>query len=163
MVSWEVLSNNIQDSVLLSTRANRINRNFPNHSTVGPWCGAESSHRLSSLEWPPHPMYSLVQESYQCSGLGLPELHRRCNWFQSCYLLTPNFLLALLDWPWTFLWGYLAFFWWHWPVNGTCYLHCLALPPCTLVRGITAQMCWGLPAHLPCEVASLLQLLTVPK
>lgn len=166
MVSSDVLSNNIQDTALLSTHVNSINRNFPNHSTVSPCQGPESTHRLSSLDWPQHPMYSLVQEAYQWSGLGLPELRCRCNWFQSCHLLIPNFHLSFLNWPWTFLWGYLAFAWWHWPVDGTCCLHCLALLPCALVEGITAQLCWGhpwLPAHVPCGVASLLQFLTVPR
>lgn len=165
MVSSDVLSNNNQDTVLLSTHANRINRNFPNNSTVSPCWGPESTHRLSSLVWPQHPTYSLIQEAYLHSGLGLPALRHRCDWFQSCYLLIPDFHLAFLNWSWNFLWGYLAFFWWHWPVNGTCCLHWLALLPCTLVRGITAKLCWGhpwLPAHLPCGIASLLQLLSVP-
>lgn len=143
MVSSDILFNNIQDTVLLSIHANRINRNFPNHSTVSSWQDPESIQRLSSLDWPQHPMYSLVQEAYQCSGLGLPELHRRCNRFQSCRLLIPNFHLAFLNWPWTFLWGYLAFLWWHWPVSGTCCLHCLALLPCALTGGLPSSCAGG--------------------
>lgn len=97
MVTFDVLSNNIQDTVLLSSHANRINRNFPNHSTVFPCWGLESTHRFSYLELPQHPIYSLVQETHQCSWLSLPELHHRCYWFQSCHLLIPNFCLAFLN------------------------------------------------------------------
>lgn len=49
----------------------------------------ETTHRLSSLDWPQHHMV-LVREDYWHSELGLPELCHRCNWFWSCHLLISN-------------------------------------------------------------------------
>lgn len=141
MVNSDVFCYNIQNT-FLSNHCSRIHRNFPNNSAVNPCQGPKITQMFSSLHGPQNSTFSLVQEVYQHSGLGWPEVHCWCNWIQSCHLLL-NFHLSFLSWSWSFLWGYLASVWWG--VNGTGSLHCLALLPCALIMGITALLLWEHP------------------
>lgn len=82
MVSSDVFCDNIQNTLFLSTHSSRINRYFQNHSTVNPSQGLKSTQLFSSLHRPQDSTFSFVQDVYQHSGLGWPEVHCRCNWIQ---------------------------------------------------------------------------------
>lgn len=148
MVRSDVFSDNIQNTLFLSTHSCKINRNFPSHSTVNACQIPKNTQLFSSLHRPQNSTFSLVQELYHHSGLCWLEVHCQCNWIQSCHLLL-NFHLSFLNWSWSFLWDYLASAWWG--VDGTGCLHSLLCSPVLWLWGLL-PCCSGAPLA-PCSAS----------